>query len=123
MAKNGPAIRWLFKAGSVLFIRLAVVEQSDPAGRSLTPSELFFYQGANREQILLERAKKKGKLSSFQERSAGVVNGGLSSPKDDVDSLVPQKFKKTDLEAKYLWMNTKKSDRVGRSHSTAFQKR
>ena len=30
-----------------------------------------------------------------------VVKGGLSSPRDDVESLVPQKFKKTYLEAKY----------------------
>jgi iron(III) transport system substrate-binding protein len=30
-----------------------------------------------------------------------VVKGGLSSPRDDVDSLLPQKFKKTYLEAKY----------------------
>jgi iron(III) transport system substrate-binding protein len=62
MAKNATAIRWLFKAGLVLLILLAVVEQSDAAGRSLTPSELFFYQGADREQILLEGAKKEGQL-------------------------------------------------------------
>ena len=54
MAKNAPAIRWLFKAGLVVFILLAVMEQSDAAGRSLTSAELFFYQGADREQILLE---------------------------------------------------------------------
>jgi ABC-type Fe3+ transport system substrate-binding protein len=30
-----------------------------------------------------------------------VVKGGLSSPRNDVESLVPQKFKKTYLEAKY----------------------
>jgi iron(III) transport system substrate-binding protein len=30
-----------------------------------------------------------------------VVKGGLSSPRDDVESLVPQKFKKTYLETKY----------------------
>ena len=30
-----------------------------------------------------------------------VVKGGLSSPRDDVESLVTQKFKKTYLEAKY----------------------
>jgi iron(III) transport system substrate-binding protein len=30
-----------------------------------------------------------------------IVKGGLSSPRDDVESLVPQKFKKTYLEAKY----------------------
>lgn len=54
MAKNATAIRWLFKAGVVLLILLAFVEQSDAAGRSLTPSELFFYQGADREQILLK---------------------------------------------------------------------
>jgi iron(III) transport system substrate-binding protein len=62
MAKNAPAIRWLFKAVLVLFILLAVMEQSDAAVRSLTPAELFFYQGADREQILLEGAKKEGQL-------------------------------------------------------------
>ena len=30
-----------------------------------------------------------------------VVKGGLSSPRDDVESLLPQKFKKTYPEAKY----------------------
>lgn len=30
-----------------------------------------------------------------------IVKGGLSSPRDDVESLTPQKFKKTYLEAKY----------------------
>ena len=30
-----------------------------------------------------------------------IVKGGLSSPRDDVESLLPQKFKKTYLEAKY----------------------
>jgi len=30
-----------------------------------------------------------------------IAKGGLSSPRDDVESLVPQKFKKTYLEAKY----------------------
>jgi hypothetical protein len=62
MAKNATAIWWLFKAGVVLVILLAVVKQSDAAGRSLTSSELFFYQGADREQILLEGAKKEGQL-------------------------------------------------------------
>ncbi|MCE3240760.1 MAG: futA [Deltaproteobacteria bacterium] len=62
MAKNVTAIWWLFKAGLVLLILLGVIEQSDAAGRSLTPSELFFYQGADREQILLEGAKKEGQL-------------------------------------------------------------
>ena len=62
MAKNATAISWLFKAGLVLVILLAVVKQSDAAGRSLTSSELFFYQGADREQILLEGAKKEGQL-------------------------------------------------------------
>ena len=62
MAKNVTAIRWLFKAGFVVHILLAVVEQSAAAGRSLSSSELFFYQGADREQILLEGAKKEGQL-------------------------------------------------------------
>jgi ABC-type sulfate transport system substrate-binding protein len=30
-----------------------------------------------------------------------IVKGGLSSPRDDVGSLVDQKFKKTYFEAKY----------------------
>ena len=30
-----------------------------------------------------------------------IVKGGLSSPRDDVESLVNQKFKKTYFEAKY----------------------
>ena len=51
------------------------------------------------------------------------MNGGLSSPKDDVDSLVPQKFKKTDLEAKYLWMNTKKATEWEDLIQRLFQKR
>ena len=29
------------------------------------------------------------------------MKGGLSSPRDDVESLLPQKFKRTYLEAKY----------------------
>ena len=59
---NATANRWLFKAGLVLLIVVAVAELSDAAGRSLNPSELFFYQGADREQILLEGAKKEGQL-------------------------------------------------------------
>ena len=47
MAKNATAIRWLLKAGLVLLILVAVMEHADAAGRSLTPSELFLYQGAD----------------------------------------------------------------------------
>jgi iron(III) transport system substrate-binding protein len=62
MAKNDATNWWLFKAGLALMIFLSVVEQSAAAGRSLSPSELFFYQGADREQILLEGAKREGQL-------------------------------------------------------------
>ena len=59
MAKNDATNRWLLKAGLALMIFLSIVEQSVAAGGSLSPSELFFYQGTDREQILLEGAKKR----------------------------------------------------------------
>jgi iron(III) transport system substrate-binding protein len=41
---------------------LALIGRSEAAGRPLSPADLFFSQGADREQILLEGAKKEGQL-------------------------------------------------------------
>ena len=62
MAKNYAANQWLFGIGIALMTSLALIGRSDAAGRSLSPADLFFYQGADREQILLEGAKKEGQL-------------------------------------------------------------
>src|ERR671914_1324698 len=62
MAKNDATNRWLFKVVLAVMIFLALIGRSDAAGRSLSSSELFFYQGADREQILLEGAKNEGQL-------------------------------------------------------------
>jgi iron(III) transport system substrate-binding protein len=61
MAKNNSN-QWLFGIGIAVMTFLALVGRSDAAGRPVSPADLFFYQGADREQILLEGAQKEGQL-------------------------------------------------------------
>jgi iron(III) transport system substrate-binding protein len=61
MVKSNPS-QWLFGIAIALMVFLALVERSDAAARPLSAADLFFSQGPDREQILLEGAKKEGQL-------------------------------------------------------------
>ena len=61
MAKNSSS-NWLFQMVITLTSLLTLIGRSEAAGKVLSHADLFFYQGADREQILLEGAKKEGQL-------------------------------------------------------------
>ena len=61
MAKNSSS-KWLFQIVIALTSFLALIGRLESAGRALSHADLFFYQGTDREQILLEGAKKEGQL-------------------------------------------------------------